>query len=198
MNEIITIVDYGMGNIGSIANMIKKVGGEAQISSDKLLIENAKKIIIPGVGAFDSGLIEVLNKKALIDKVPILGICLGMQLMTKRSDEGELSGLSWIDAETFKFKTNDNHYRIPHMGWNNLEKSKDHEIISDIDFDESRYYFVHSYFVKCNDESDVLLKCNYINSYCAAFQRENIIGVQFHPEKSHRFGMQMFKNFISL
>lgn len=204
----IVIVDYGMGNVGSIANMIKKVGGDSIISSDIDMIANAGKLILPGVGSFDSGmsnlnstgLRDVLNTKVLKDKVPILGICLGMQLMTHSSEEGIEKGLGWVDAETIKFDFNDfdPKPRIPHMGWNTVRQNKNHKIIEGLDMNSSRFYFVHSYFVKCHKEEDVLLTCNYHNDFTAAFQRDNIIGIQFHPEKSHRFGMELFKNFIEL
>jgi len=204
----IVIIDYGMGNLGSIANMIKKIGGNSLISSKVEDIENADKLILPGVGSFDSGmknitlsgLSDILNKKVLIDKIPILGICLGMQLMTKGSEEGKEKGLGWIDAQTVKFNFSDieQNPRIPHMGWNTVTKNKNHKIIEDIEFNSSRFYFVHSYFVKCQNENDVLLTCNYFNNFTAAFQKDNIIGVQFHPEKSHKFGMKIFKNFLEL
>lgn len=206
MTNIITIVDYGMGNIGSISNMIKKAGGTSQITSDVSVIQEATKLLLPGVGAFDAGieslqkskLIDVLNKKILIDKTPVLGICLGMQLMTNKSEEGTLEGLSWIDAETIKFNSSDNKFRVPHMGWNQVLKLKSHNILDNIDLSAARYYFVHSYYVKCNNSDDTLLKCDYITNFDAAYQKENIFGFQFHPEKSHKYGMQIIKNFILL
>jgi len=206
MTDIITIVDYGMGNIGSIVNIIKKAGGKSEISSDKDVILKSKKIILPGVGSFDSGmlklqeygLIDVLNKKVLEDRTPILGICLGMQLMTKKSDEGMLEGFSWVDAETIKFKSVNKKFRIPHMGWNNVFKNKNHDILNNINFSESRYYFVHSFYIKCKNPFEVLLSCDYIDIFDAAFQKDNIIGVQFHPEKSHKFGLEIIKNFIKM
>ena len=206
MTDIITIVDYGMGNIGSISNMIKKAGGTSQTTSDVNIIQAATKLLLPGVGAFDAGveslkkskLIDVLNKKVLIDKTPVLGICLGMQLMTNKSEEGTLKGLSWIDAETIKFESTDIQFRIPHMGWNQVSKLKNHDILENVDVNEARYYFVHSYYVKCHNSDDALLKCDYISDFDAAYQKENIFGFQFHPEKSHKYGMQIIKNFISL
>jgi imidazole glycerol-phosphate synthase subunit HisH len=206
MTDIITIIDYGMGNIGSISNMIKKAGGTSKTTSDISVIEKATKLLLPGVGAFDAGienlektdLIDILNKKVLIGKTPILGICLGMQLMTNKSAEGSLKGLSWVDAETIKFESTDNQFRIPHMGWNQVSKLKNHDILVNIDINNARYYFVHSYYVKCHNKDDVLLKCNYISDFDAAFQKDNIFGFQFHPEKSHKYGMQIIKNFISL
>lgn len=201
---MITIVDYGAGNIGSILNMIKKIGGEAQVSSDESVIEQAQKLILPGVGSFDfgmqqltnSGLIDVLNKKVLVDKVPILGICLGVQLFTKGSAEGDLKGLGWIDAETVKFDfESDRTLKIPHMGWNTIKVLKDSKIFKEM-YEESRFYFVHSYHLKCNDQADALTVSSYGYPFVSGLEKNNIIGFQFHPEKSHKYGMRILKNFI--
>lgn len=198
---MLTIIDYGMGNLGSIANMIKKVGGKCIISSNLDELKNADKLILPGVGAFDNGIknlkkngiFDVVNKKVLIDKTPILGICLGMQLMTKSSEEGIEEGLSWVNAETIKFKNQD--LKIPHMGWNTIEVQKQSNLIEKSEI-ESRFYFVHSYYVKSNEKNDVLTSTTYGNEFVSSFEKENIIGVQFHPEKSHKFGMKLFQYFI--
>lgn len=197
-----------MGNVGSISNIIKKVGGSSIVSSDIQTICNAKKLILPGVGSFDngirslknSGFIEVLIKKVLDDRIPVLGICLGMQMMTKDSEEGSEKGLGWIDASTkrFNFKEINEALRVPHMGWNTVTRYKDHKLVNGIDKANSRFYFVHSYYVSCNNKQDILLTCNYGFDFVAAFQKDNIMGVQFHPEKSHKFGMHMFSNFLSL
>lgn len=197
---MIVIVDIG-GNVGSISNMLKRVGVNSKISSDVSDVETADKLILPGVGAFDSGmkevhskeLSEILSKKALAEKTPILGICLGMQLFTKRSEEGVLPGLGWIDAETVRFKTN---LRIPHMGWNTLNH-KDAPIFRNMPQGE-RFYFVHSYYVSCNDKSNVIATTNYGYDFASVIQKDNIIGVQFHPEKSHRFGMTLLRNFSEI
>jgi glutamine amidotransferase len=191
-----------MGNVGSVYNMIKKIGFEALITSNINEIEKAKKIILPGVGAFDNGiinlkklgLIEILEYKVFKERVPILGICLGMQLMTKKSEEGELQGLSWIDAETKRFVSDT--YKIPHMGWNYVKIIKNSDLFSS-EFSEWRFYFVHSYYVECYNKDDILTTTFYIHDFVSSFQRENIIGVQFHPEKSHKFGMMLLKNFIT-
>jgi len=206
--KMITILDYNMGNVGSIANMIKKAGGSSIITSDTSNIASATKLILPGVGAFDNGMLnlrqspffDILNHKVLKDKTPILGICLGMQLMTKSSEEGKEPGLGWINANTvrFNFENNNPKPRVPHMGWNSVYKNKNHQITDNIIFEDSRYYFVHSYYVKCHNQNDILLTCNYFGNFTAAFQKDNIIGVQFHPEKSHKFGMQLISNFINL
>lgn len=201
---MITIVDYGAGNIGSILNMIKKIGGESQVSSDESVIDKAQKLILPGVGSFDfgmqqlinSGLIDVLNKKVLVDKIPILGICLGVQLFTKGSAEGNLKGLGWIDAETVRFDfESDSMLKIPHMGWNTIKILKDSKIFKGM-YEESRFYFVHSYHLKCNDEADGLTISNYGYPFVSGLEKNNIIGFQFHPEKSHKYGMKILKNFI--
>lgn len=198
---MIVIVDYGMGNLGSIANMIKKVGYKSIITSDLKEVKKATKLILPGVGSFDNGMrnlkelgmIEVLNQKVLIEKTPVLGICLGMQLMTKSSEEGKLSGLGWIDAETKKFVSDT--LKIPHMGWNIIKHQKNSQLFDEIER-EKRFYFVHSYCVSCNQEADILTNTNYIQDFVSSFEKENIVGVQFHPEKSHKFGMSLIKNFL--
>ena len=202
---MITIIDYGLGNLGSIKNMLKKVGAESEITTDLDKISNASKLILPGVGSFDNGMINleemglltILNKKILEDKTPILGICLGMQLFTNKSEEGVKKGLGWIDAKTTKFNTSlaEKKHTIPHMGWEFMEQCKGSKLLEGM-YDESKYYFVHSYYVTCNDSNDILLKTNYIHDFVSAFERDNIIGVQFHPEKSHKFGMKLFKNFV--
>lgn len=201
----IIIVDYGMGNLGSILNMMKKIGINAVITSNVNLINEADKLILPGVGAFDNaiknlmslGLVDILNKKVIDEKVPILGICLGIQLFTKRSDEGTLNGFGWIDAETMAFSKyiNSQNYKIPHMGWNSVLINKNHHIFNSMP-ENPRFYFVHSYHVVCNHHEDALTTTNYGIDFISSIQRENIIGVQFHPEKSHKFGMCLLKNFV--
>jgi glutamine amidotransferase len=204
MDDSIVIIDYGMGNIGSIANMIKFVGAKSIITSDKKIIEQAKKVILPGVGHFDRAmqniqkldLQELITYKATEEKIPFLGICLGMQLMCNRSEEGNLDGLKFINADVLHFKFDDNSsLKVPHMGWNTMIKNKDIPIIDDLD-DNSRFYFVHSYYVKCNNEADTLTYTNYGDKFTSAFSLDNIMGVQFHPEKSHKFGVKLFQNFI--
>lgn len=197
------ILDYGMGNTGSILNMLKRIGADAEISSDPSAAAKADKLILPGVGSFDqgkknlevSGLLPVLYQKVMMEKTPILGICLGMQLFTSSSEEGVLQGLGWLNAETVKFRAL-NSRKIPHMGWNILEKKKDHVLFSELGAC-SRFYFVHSYHVICREAGDILAVADYDGEeFIAAIQRENILGVQFHPEKSHRFGKTLLKNFI--
>jgi glutamine amidotransferase len=201
---MIVIVDYGMGNLGSIANMLKKVGAEAVISSEAAAIERADKLILPGVGAYDNGmknlaergLIPLLNAKVLQDKTPILGLCLGMQLFARRSEEGQLPGLGWLDAETVRFKLDaaHTHLKIPHMGWNTLRICQSHPIFADAD-EEPRFYFVHSYHVVCAGPQIVLAQTHYGYDFASAVVKDNVVGVQFHPEKSHKFGMKLLRNF---
>ena len=203
---MIAIVDYGMGNIASIQNMLKRVDiRDAVLTSDIKQIERADKVILPGVGSFDtgmknliaSGLISVLNTKALEHKVPVLGICLGMQLLTKKSEEGIEPGLGWIDAETKKFSfSGEEKLKIPHMGWNYVDVKHDSPLLTS--GVKRKYYFVHAYYVKCNNESDVLATCNYGNEFTCMVNHENIFGAQFHPEKSHRFGIELFENFAKI
>ena len=203
---MIVVIDYGAGNIGSILNMFKRLGTQVISSSDPNKIQNAKKLILPGVGSFDLGmrklkesnLIDVLNKKVLIDKTPILGICLGVQLMTKCSEEGEAKGLGWFDAETVKFKIPVNlkaKFKVPHMGWNNTKFVKKSKLLNS-DVEELRYYYVHSYHLKTEVKSDILCTSNHAYEFVSGLERSNIIGLQFHPEKSHKFGMKIFENFI--
>ncbi|EKD28517.1 MAG: Imidazole glycerol phosphate synthase, glutamine amidotransferase subunit [uncultured bacterium] len=201
---MITILDYDMGNISSIQNMINYLGYDSVLSSRKEDLIKAEKIILPGVGAFNEGmyqlkklgLIEILNERVLIDRIPILGICLGIQLFTRKSEEGNEKGLGWIDSETKKF-CNMGALKIPHMGWNSVFKNKDNKLIEGLD-EKARFYFVHSYHVVCNDNEDVLLTTCYGKKFVSAIQKDNIYGTQFHPEKSHKFGMTILKNFCEL
>ena len=193
-----------MGNLGSIANMIKKVGGKSIVTSDKQEVEKAKKIILPGVGAFDNAVLnlkkldlwEIIKEKALVEKVPIMGICLGMQLLTKGSEEGKLEGFGFIDAYTKRFVFQEKKLKVPHMGWNLVKIQKDSKLFEGMENQENRFYFVHSFAVECNEKQDILAITKYGYEFVSSFERENIIGCQFHPEKSHKFGMALFKNFM--
>ena len=201
---MIVIVDYKMGNLGSISNIIKKIGHKSIITSDPSIISSAEKIILPGVGHFekamqnlsDLDLIEVLTNKAMIQQTPILGICLGMQLLTSFSEEGNVKGLNWINAKTEKFKLEEfPELKIPHMGWNEVSIANQKNICENL-YDKSRFYFVHTYQVVCNSDENILMTTKYGKDFTSAIIKDNIMGVQFHPEKSHKFGMQLFKNFI--
>jgi len=203
---MISILDYGAGNTNSVIRMIEKVGGRARrvSSSDDVLA--SEKLLIPGVGAFDhgmnmlheKGLVDALNKVALEKKIPVLGICLGMQLMCNRSDEGDRPGLGWIDADVTRFlSATTPSLRVPHMGWNTVSIQKNSQLIPRTDI-ENRFYFVHSYKVCCHNASDVLTMTHYGQDFVSSFQRHNLYGVQFHPEKSHSFGMKLFRNFLEV
>lgn len=201
---MITIIDYGMGNLGSIKNMLKKIGIESEITNEIEIIRKAEKLILPGVGSFDKamdnldslGLIEVLNDKVLVDDTPVLGICLGMQLLANSSNEGEKKGLCWIDAQVLKFNI-DSCFKVPHMGWNNVVQKKECDLFLGM-YANPRFYHVHSYYFKCNNNDDVLATTNYGGEFTSAINKGNIYGVQFHPEKSHKFGMKLLENFAKI
>lgn len=200
----IMIADYGVGNLGSIQNMLRKFGVKSEIATEPASIRRASKIILPGVGSFDagmkqldqSGLRPALDTAVLIDKIPVLGICLGMQMMTEGSQEGTQPGLGWVRARTVRFLPEPNDpMKIPNMGWNVVRKAKESPVLDFLD-DEARFYFVHSYHVICVDREDVLLDAQYGSvRFDAAFEHKNILGFQFHPEKSHRFGLSLLKAF---
>jgi len=201
----IVIINYGMGNIGSIVNMFKYLGNDALVSSNKEVISSADKLILPGVGNFDRAieninslnLDDTIKEMALVKKVPFLGICLGMQLMCKESEEGELAGLSLVDAVVKKFNfSKEINLKVPHMGWDYIDIQKQSTILNDLD-NSSKFYFVHSYFVSCENINDVLTYTTYGKEFVSSFEKDNIIGVQFHPEKSHKYGISLFKNYIN-
>jgi glutamine amidotransferase len=199
------IIDYNLGNPKSIKNMLGYLGVDSKITTDSNDILNASHLILPGVGHFRHGmeqleklgLIEVLKEAVMDYKKPILGICLGMQLLTEFSEEGNLDGLGFIDAQTKKFDLDDPKLKIPHMGWNTVKFNKESELTTEIR-PNPRYYFVHSFYVECNAKDDVLCTTNYGQEFVSGFQRENIFGLQFHPEKSHKFGMELLANFCKI
>ena len=203
---MIVIVDYKLGNVGSIRNMLKKIGAAASVSSDPSEISKAEKLILPGVGAFDggirllneSGVRPLLEELVLERKIPTLGVCLGMQLMTRGSEEGSEPGLGWVAAKTVAFDQAIRHgtLKIPHMGWNGLRVKANDFLLRELD--QSRFYFVHSYHVKCDDQSAVLATTEHGEEFVSVYRVGNIWGTQFHPEKSHRFGMKLLANFAEL
>lgn len=206
MNTRVLVPDYGCGNLASVLRMCEKVGGSCNITGDPAALARADKIILGGVGAFDHGAgslhdlgwVDALNEAVLQRCVPVLGICLGMQLMCGSSEEGSLSGLSWIDAAVRRFNLPaDSALKIPHMGWNTISVVKPNSLVS-MDDGEQRFYFVHSYHAVCNNPADVLATAHHGYDFTAAFCRKNIYGVQFHPEKSHSFGMALMKKFVNL
>ena len=199
---MIAIINYEMGNIGSIANMLKVIGEKSVISDSGDKIRSADKIILPGVGSFDAGmkqledrgLVEVICEEAAAGK-PILGICLGMQLLGKKSEEGVKSGLGLIPFESVRFRfPEDSKLKIPHMGWDIVEFKRDGPL-TEINEGIQRYYFAHSYHAVCEESENVLMTCDYGYEFTAAVCKNNVYGVQFHPEKSHDFGMRLLKNF---
>lgn len=201
---MITIVDYGLGNLGSVLNMLRYMGEEAIVTAEPDALRMAERIILPGVGAFDAamqrihsrGFHGILNQKAIEERVPVLGICLGMQLLTRGSEEGALPGLGWIQADTRRIPGNLG-LKIPHMGWNVVRRTQPSPLTEGLD-GEVRFYFVHSFCVTTDSPEDTVLQTHYGIDFAAAVQRGNIMGAQFHPEKSHRFGMQLLKNFAEL
>lgn len=204
---MIVIVDYGMGNLRAIQNMIHHIGAEAEISSDLKIIAAADRLILPGVGAFDNairnidamGLRPVLGERVLGAGTPLLGICLGMQLLGEKSEEGTLEGLGYIPGRCIRFDFNGSHegLKVPHMGWNTMAVSNGNGLFADMP-DEPRFYFVHSYHFVCDEESDVICRTEYGYSFASGIVRGNIAGVQFHPEKSHSFGMKLLANFAGV
>ncbi|MBC2844481.1 imidazole glycerol phosphate synthase subunit HisH [Winogradskyella flava] len=204
---MLVIIDYKVGNLTSVQKMLKKVGcSDAVISSDPEVIVKASKLVLPGVGHFDygmkqlklSGLIDVLNTQVVEHKIPILGICLGAQLLTRGSEEGSEKGLGWIEADTILFDQSkfDQKLKIPHMGWSNVNFNSDIPLFKDMPL-ASRFYFVHKYHMVCDEGADNLVSAKYGYKFAAGIGKNNIIGVQFHPEKSHKFGMQLMRNFIT-
>lgn len=201
---MITIIDYKVGNLGSIRNMLNHIGVESSISTSPDDVASAQKLILPGVGHFDygmrklheSGLVPILNQRVLIDKVPILGICLGVQLFTEKSDEGVSPGLGWIRGSTIAFDTSlmDQKLKVPHMGWGEIFH-QNKSLLWDEMYEDPRFYFVHSYHLQLENQKECLCSVKYGYEFCAGIEKENILGVQFHPEKSHKYGMKVLENF---
>ena len=203
---MIAIINYGLGNLSSIQNMCKRLGIDAVITNDEEILNKASKLILPGVGHFkkgmenlhSSGLKTLLDKMDLEDKKPILGICLGAQLMTKHSEEGDVNGLGWVDAVTVKFDENKiNNHKIPHMGWTDIMTVDENPLWKNLP-DEPRFYFVHTYHFLFQEQDEISAMADYSYPFACAFHKKNIYGTQFHPEKSHKFGMKVLENFSKL
>jgi glutamine amidotransferase len=204
---MIAILDYGLGNISAFANVYKNLNIGHKIVSSVADLNSATKIILPGVGAFDfamtllneSGLREKLDELVLTRKIPLLGICVGMQILARSSEEGTTAGFDWINGlvKRFDLSSLPNGMLLPHMGWNNVHASKDNKLFYGLGI-EPRFYFLHSYYFQCDDKKDELALTDYGCPFASAINFENIYGVQFHPEKSHRNGIQILKNFANL
>lgn len=199
------IIDYGMGNLNSVYKKVKHLKSNAEISSNANEVLKADRIILPGVGHFgkamsnlqELNLIEALNEFAIVKKKPILGICLGMQIMATHSEEGDCLGLAWFDANVIKFKHDNSKFKIPHMGWNNVQIKKESPLMKGIT-EQDEFYFVHSYYYLANQMQDVLNVTEYNYEFCSAVEKDNIYGVQYHPEKSHSSGEKLLSNFLNL
>lgn len=200
---MVGIINYGLGNLGSIQNMLKVIGEKSIISSDVKELERCDRYILPGVGAFDAGitslndrgLTDFIKGQALIEKKPLLGICLGMQLLGRKSEEGTMSGLGLIPFDNIRFRLDNSELKVPHMGWDIVEFKQNNPLVSNLD-GVQRYYFVHSYHAVCDSRENVLMTCDYGYEFACAIVKDNIMGVQFHPEKSHDFGMALLTNFV--
>ena len=200
---MIGVIDYGLGNLAAFINTYKKLGIKADLISSPDQLNNVTHIILPGVGAFDaaikllrkSGLSHSIEQAVHIRKVPILGVCVGMQMMCNRSEEGRESGLGWINADVERINILGSHHElvVPHMGWNDINILKNNFLIEASS--KSKFYFLHSYFIKCKLESDILATVDYGSTFTVAIASKNIYGVQFHPEKSHSYGVDLLKNF---
>lgn len=203
---MISVIDYGVCNVASILNMLRKAGADVERATNSADLRKAKKIILPGVGAFDHGM-TALHKHGMVDplcdmvlgkKIPLLGVCLGMQMLGRRSEEGSMEGLGFIRAESRKFSlTPDRTLKVPHMGWGLLSTRRDSVLLKELDT-KSRFYFCHSYRLICDDFEDIVAEAYHGNDFAAMVQHNNIFGVQFHPEKSHRFGMTLLRNFVEM
>jgi imidazole glycerol-phosphate synthase subunit HisH len=204
---MITIIDYGLGNIRAFLNAYKRLNIEVAVASSAGELESASKVILPGVGAFDhamqlldgSGMRGALDRLVLRDGVPVLGVCVGMQILARSSDEGNLPGLGWIEGEVKRLASPAaaNAIVLPHMGWNDVRPAGSGKLFGDLE-SGSRFYFLHSYYLRCDRDKDVLAVCDYGLQFSCAVNAGNIYGVQFHPEKSHRFGTRLLQNFAEL
>ena len=204
---MITIIDYGLGNIRAFVNVFERLNIKTIVAQSSKDLERATKLILPGVGSFDyainllnkSGMRDTIENKVLLNKVPVLGICLGMHLFANYSEEGTTPGLGWVEGEVILFNADLIPYktRLPHMGWNTIQPINNNSLLSGFNGD-SRFYFLHSYYFECNNTNDVISTTEYGNTYTSALNKNNIFGIQFHPEKSHSNGIKLLKNFALL
>ena len=200
---MVGIINYGLGNLGSIQNMLKVFGEKSIISSNPEELDKCDRYILPGVGAFDAGMKKLsesgldvyIREKANNEKKPILGICLGMQLLGRKSEEGTLPGLGLIPFDNIRFRLDDTDLKVPHMGWIIVVFKQDNSLLKGLEGTQ-RYYFVHSYHAQCDSKENVLMTCDYGYEFAASVVKDNVMGVQFHPEKSHDFGMALLRNFV--
>lgn len=206
MKEKVAIIDYEMGNVFSVEKMIRRLGYQVVVTSEKNVIESSDKLILPGVGHFGKAmdklgelkLLDVLHDCAHVSKKPVLGICLGMQLLAQKSEEGNMPGLGWLNGEIVKFNISDkSRYKVPHTGWNSVQFKKESRLMKHINTD-AEFYFVHSFYFTNGSAQDILTETVYEDRFVSSVEKDNIFGVQFHPEKSHDAGMQLIKNFIDL
>ena len=200
---MVGIINYGLGNLGSIQNMLKVIGEKSIISANVEELNKCDRYILPGVGAFDAGmtklnesnLVDYIKGKTLDEHKPLLGICLGMQLLGRRSEEGNQEGLGLIPFENIRFRLANSNLKVPHMGWDIVEFKQESPLLRKLEGTQ-RYYFVHSYHALCDSKDNILMTCDYGYEFAAAVIKDNIMGVQFHPEKSHDFGMALLNNFV--
>lgn len=200
---MVGILNYGLGNLGSIQNMLKVIGEKSIISAEKQELDKCDRYILPGVGAFDAGMkrladadmVSYLEENVLVQKKPVLGICLGMQLLGRRSEEGTLPGLGFIPFDNIRFRLENSDLKVPHMGWDIVNFRQENPLLTGLNGTQ-RFYFVHSYHAKCDFPENILMTCDYGYTFAAAVVKDNIMGVQFHPEKSHDFGMALLNNFV--
>ena len=206
---MMTILDYGLGNIRAFANVYRRLNVDVQYASNEGDLLKASKIILPGVGAFDhainklneSGLRDCLENLVINKNIPVLGVCVGMQILAQSSEEGSKAGLGWIKASVKRFETSewalDSNYPIPHMGWNNLTSKRDTALLANLD-ELKRFYFLHSYYMQCEENADLIATANYGLDFACIINKQNIYGIQCHPEKSHNNGTALLKNFAEI